>query len=103
MEKGDDASCQRERQRYYYPLKLPSTGYKPGDVCVDASPEKIDVIEHIERHHMAHSQRRDKSYFVSNDKGFIYNQLVVYLATYDKEPITEQDFSNGPIRAKRLI
>ena len=76
MEKGDDASCQRERQRYYYPLKLPSTGYKPGDVCVDASPEKIDVIEHIERHHMAHSQRRDKSYFVSNDKGFIYNQLV---------------------------
>ena len=57
-------------------FKLPSTGYKPGDVCVDASPEKIDVIEHIERHHMAHSQRRDKSYFVSNDKGFIYHQLV---------------------------
>ena len=62
MEKGDDASCQTERQRYYYPLKLPSTGYKPGDVCVDASLEKIDVIEHIERHHMAHSQRRDKSW-----------------------------------------
>ena len=37
---------------------------------------KIDVIEHIERHHMAHSQRRDKCYFVSIDKGFIYNQLV---------------------------
>ena len=59
MEEGDDASCQTERQRYYYPLKLPSTGYKPGDVCVDASLEKIDVIEHIERHHMAHSQRRE--------------------------------------------
>ena len=40
------------------------------------SSGKIDVIEHIERHHMAHSQPRDKSYFVSNDKGFIYNQLV---------------------------
>lgn len=29
--------------------------------------------------------------------------VIVYLATYDKEPITEQDFSNGPIRAKGLI
>ena len=75
MEEGDDALRQRERQRYY-PLKLPRTGYKQGDVCADISLEKIDVMEHIARNHMPHSQRRNKSYFVSNDKAFIYKQLV---------------------------
>ena len=31
--------------------------------------------EHIARNHMAHSQRRDKSYLISNDKAFIYKHV----------------------------
>ena len=31
--------------------------------------------EHIARNHMAHSQRCDKSYFISSDKAFIYKHV----------------------------
>ena len=31
--------------------------------------------EHIARNHMAHSQRRDKIYLISNDKAFIYKHI----------------------------
>ena len=100
MEKGDDASCQRERQRYYYPLKLPSTGYKQGDVCLGTSPEKIDVMEHIKRCHMAHSQQRDKSVFVSNDKDFIYNQLVQETMKRPDKSMPHRELKDRAVRQK---
>ena len=100
MEKGDDASCQRERQRYYYPLKLPSTGYKQGDVCLGTSPEKIDVMEHIKRCHMAHSQQRDKSIFVSNDKDFIYNQLVQETMKRPDKSMPHRELNDRGVRQK---
>ena len=99
MEEGEDTSCQRERPRCY-PLKLPSTGYKQGDVSVDISLEKIDVMEHISRNHMAHSQRRDKSYFLSNDKAFIYKHLVQETMKRPDKSMPHRKLHNRGVRQK---
>ena len=94
-----DASCRRERQRCY-PLTLPSKGYKQGDVSVDISLEKIEVMKHIARNHMAHSQRRDKSYFVSNDKAFIYKQLVQETMKRPDKSMPHRKLHNRGVRQK---
>ena len=39
--------------------------------------EETDVIDHILKYHMQANHQPGKSYFISKDKNFVYNQLVL--------------------------
>ena len=67
---------------------------------MDISLEKIEVMKHIARNHMAHSQRRDKSYFVSNDKAFIYKQLVQETMKRPDKSMPHRKLHNRGVRQK---
>ena len=67
---------------------------------MDISLEKNDVMERIVRNHMAHSQRCDKSYFVSNDKAFIYKQLVQETMKMPDKSVPHRRLHNRGVRQK---
>ena len=67
---------------------------------MDFSQEKIYVMEHIARNHMVHSQRRDKSYFVSNDKAFIYERLVKETMKRPDKSVPHRRLHNRGVRQK---
>ena len=56
--------------------------------------------EHIARNHMAHSQRSDKSYFISSDKAFIYQQLVQETTKRSDKSMLHRRLHNRGVRQK---
>ena len=76
MEEVDVDLCQRKSRS---PLQWPGvdendhSGQKHEE---DFSQEESNVMEHISRNHMQPSQLSGKSYFICNDKQYVYEKFV---------------------------
>ena len=77
MEEGDVASCQRKSRS---PLQWPgidenhhSGGEKHEE---DLCREEPNVMEHISTNHMQPGQFSGKSYFICNDKNYVFEKFV---------------------------
>ena len=104
MEEGDVALCQRKSRS---PLQWPGIdeNHRSGGQKHEENFHRKEskVMEHISRNHMQPSQPSGKSYFLSNDKNYVFEKFVRETMNVPDKQFLHKTYKKRGVRQKTFL